>query len=141
MFLLGAYVSTNKNIQKKILSINALVYLTLYLISCVVASNIGLGIGNNINVISYVLLCLLVFKLAFTQPNLSETLLSGNDISYGVYIYHMPIINLLLYYGIHETTISFALSFSLTFFLAMLSWIVIEKPSLKLKKIAFRKYS
>ena len=141
MFLLGAYLSTNKKLQQKILSINASVYLFLYLISYYLSSILGTGTGNKINFISYIFLSLLIFKLAYTRPHLSTNLLSGNDISYGVYIYHMPIVNLFLYYGLYQTVMSFALSLLITFLMAIISWIVIEKPSLKLKKMTLRKYS
>jgi peptidoglycan/LPS O-acetylase OafA/YrhL len=52
------------------------------------------------------------------------------DLSYGVYIWHAPVINLLLVLGL----LSFPLSLLLTFSLATLSWFCLEKPFLKLKR-------
>lgn len=140
MFMAGAYISTNQKIQKNILSVNAFTYLTLYLASYFLASKYNLGTGNGINIVSYTLLCFLVLKLAYTKPTLSWKLLRGNDISYGIYIYHMPVVNLMLFYGTHGTTSSFITAIATTIGTAAISWFCIEKPFLKLKKIALRKY-
>jgi peptidoglycan/LPS O-acetylase OafA/YrhL len=141
MFMAGAYISISPKIQKNILSVNAFVFLILYLASYFIASKYSLGTGNAINVVSYILLCFLVFKLAFTKPTLSRKLLRGDDISYGIYIYHMPIVNLMLFYGIQATTSSFITAVMATVTTAIISWFFIEKPSLRLKKITLRKYA
>lgn len=52
------------------------------------------------------------------------------DLSYGAYIWHMPVINLLLVLS----NPSAWLAISLTFFIATLSWFVVEKPALRLKR-------
>jgi peptidoglycan/LPS O-acetylase OafA/YrhL len=52
------------------------------------------------------------------------------DLSYGVYIWHAPVINLLLVVGI----LSVHLALVLTFSLAAMSWFFMEKPFLKLKR-------
>ena len=141
MFMVGAYISTNRDLQTKILSVNPLVYLVLYVASYYFALEYNLGVGNNINFISFILLCLLIFRLAYTNPSLSDQVLGGNDISYGIYIYHMPIINLWLFCKIQGTTISFVLAIVATICMAFISWYLIEKPALRLKKIALRSYS
>ncbi|WP_066801048.1 acyltransferase family protein [Sphingomonas soli] len=141
MFMLGAYVSTNQALQHKILSINPLIYLVLYAASYAAAAYFGIGTGNGINVVSYMLLSALIFSLAHYKPGLSNSLLQGNDISYGVYIYHMPIVNLFLYLGILGSAWHFAGALALTFAVSLLSWFCIEKPALKLKKMALRNYN
>jgi peptidoglycan/LPS O-acetylase OafA/YrhL len=82
--------------------------------------------------IGYLILSMLVLSVAFTRVNLSYKLLRGNDISYGLYIYHMVVINYLIYNGIQKH--QFLLTFMITFILAILSWKFVERPSLKLKK-------
>jgi peptidoglycan/LPS O-acetylase OafA/YrhL len=52
------------------------------------------------------------------------------DLSYGAYVWHMPIINLLLVLGIPSAP----LAVGLTFVVAALSWFFVEKPALKLKR-------
>ncbi len=141
MFMAGAYISINKKLQKHILSLDLLFYLILYISSYFLASKYNLGKGNGINFVSYILLCFLIFKLAYTKPTLSRNLLGGNDISYGVYIYHMPVVNLWLFYGIQTKMSSFITALVVTVSIATISWHFIEKPSLKLKKIGLRIYA
>lgn len=56
------------------------------------------------------------------------------DISYGAYIWHMPVINLLLVYQMH----SMPLAITLTLLIATLSWFLVEKPMLRLKHQSIR---
>lgn len=53
--------------------------------------------GNNLNPVQILALGCIVVSAAFTRAKLSENILRGNDISYGTYIYHMPIVNYLIY--------------------------------------------
>ena len=141
MFMLGAIVSTRKSLQEMILSVNAVVYLVLYLTTYVIAAEYNLGTGNGINFISYLLLCCVIFRLAYTKSTLSRKLLGGNDISYGIYIYHMPVVNLWLFSKIQGTPASFVTAMLSTIGIAVVSWYLVEKPALKLKKIAQRSYT
>ena len=139
MFILGAYVSTNKALQQRLLKINILIPLVLYLLTYYVALQAELGTDNSINFISFILLGWLVFKAAFTLPALSESLLHKNDISYGIYIYHMPIVNFMIYKQMIGSYLYLALALALTTTIALLSWRLIEKPALRLKKISLRR--
>jgi peptidoglycan/LPS O-acetylase OafA/YrhL len=79
------------------------------------------------------LLSMTVISAAYTQPRLSGKLLRGNDISYGVYIYHLLIINALLALGFKEQWWLVFPVLSATMLIAYLSWVFVEKPVLKLK--------
>jgi peptidoglycan/LPS O-acetylase OafA/YrhL len=68
-----------------------------------------------------------------------ENFLNKNDISYGIYLYHMPVVNFLIYNNISGSYFSFAICLILTVLLAIISWKVIEKPFLSLKKISLTK--
>jgi peptidoglycan/LPS O-acetylase OafA/YrhL len=79
-------------------------------------------------------LALVTFSAAFSSPTLSDRLLRRNDLSYGLYIYHLPVANVILLTGLlagHAAT-SAALVLSLAF--AYASWRLIEKPTLALKR-------
>ena len=52
----------------------------------------------------------------------------------------MPVINLLLFYKIQGTTLSFFIAMAITICISITSWLLVEKPFLKLKKNTFRKY-
>lgn len=93
------------------------------------------GDANYLGVFNMAALCLLVLAAAFTRPELAERLLHRNDISYGVYIFHMPVINMLLVNGLTGWT-GFWLSLGITTGLATLSWRYIEKPALGLRSWA-----
>lgn len=93
--------------------------------------------GKPLNIVTLVLLGMLAVSLAFTRPRLSSALLKGNDISYGVYLYHIPVINLMLFLGIGGTRgFTFVLAGALA--AAALSWRLIERPALALKNYSPR---
>ena len=140
MFVFGAFISRSKELEAIIRRGSVSGYLIAYLCSYFAASILGLPGGNEINVLSFILLACLITKVAHTKPSLSKRLVKGNDISYGVYIYHMPIVNFLLFKGISGTTGSLVLALFLVFCVAAASWFLVEKPSLKLKSVALRSY-
>lgn len=139
MFLLGAWVSTNEDLIKKVAETKLLYIVVLFGFVTFVAYMVGLEIqGNSINLFSFLCVALLVVKLAYTKPNLSKILLRNNDISYGVYIYHMLVINFLVYMGkVGQIRLVLLVIFT-TYVLAALSWFLVEKPALSLKKKTIR---
>lgn len=92
---------------------------------------------NNLSVISILLLSVLIVSVAFSKPALSEKLLRKNDISYGMYIYHMPIINLLLSLEMTQASFGFVVMLVLTITISMISWKFVEQPALALKKYSY----
>jgi peptidoglycan/LPS O-acetylase OafA/YrhL len=82
------------------------------------------------------LLAGLVLSVAFSFTGLSHALLRGNDISYGVYIYHMLIINSLLQLGMIGTPFYGVSAALIAALVALCSWRWIERPMLRLKKAA-----
>jgi len=68
------------------------------------------------------------------HPTLCDRLLHKNDISYGVYIYHMPIINIMLYYGLLSKLSYVAMAVTLTIAIATCSWFIIERPAIRRNK-------
>jgi peptidoglycan/LPS O-acetylase OafA/YrhL len=73
-----------------------------------------------------------VLSFAFTWPN-AASILRGNDLSYGIYLYHMPIIITLSLFGFDGRIIDWFIVFggSLTF--AGLSWYLLERHALRFK--------
>ena len=139
MFALGAYVSTNKKLQEKLLQINILVPLCLYVLTYYIALEAELGTDNSINFLSFIFLGWLIIKAAFTFPTLSDSILHKNDISYGIYIYHMPIVNFMIYQQFTHSYLYLSLALLLATTMAMFSWRLVEKPALRLKKISLRR--
>lgn len=84
----------------------------------------------------YMLLGATILSAAFSMPKLSSKLLRENDISYGIYIYHMPVANFVLYkFGASFETM--IVSATLCVLFAFVSWKLVEYPALKLKKRQF----
>jgi len=137
MFLLGALFQLNFEFFYKLLSGKFFLVLLAYVGAAafpVFFLNGGSSsFGNLMNPVLFPLLAMLVFSAAYTSVNLSDRLLRGNDISYGAYIYHMPFINWLIY---NSYSPSYIVGFYLLLFVvvfSILSWVLLEKPFLKLK--------
>ena len=56
------------------------------------------------------------------------------DLSYGLYIWHMPVINLLLVFNLQSLWAAIAL----TPVFATTSWFLVEKPMLKLERSSLK---
>ena len=88
---------------------------------------------NPLGIVSVIVLGITVISLAYTVPHLSRTLLRHNDISYGIYIYHMPIVNLMVQHGLLRRYSYFWLAILLTTAVAIVSWKWLESPLLRMK--------
>ena len=73
-----------------------------------------------------------VFWLAYVPGGLLRTYNQLGDYSYGIYIYHYPVQQILMHWiGGFSAVGLFALSFPLVVCLAILSWVLVERPALK----------
>jgi peptidoglycan/LPS O-acetylase OafA/YrhL len=74
----------------------AAVFLTVALLTHYFHTFPVLSTGNSTGVLNYLTIVALVFSAGYSGRSLSDRILSRNDISYGIYIFHMPIVNVLL---------------------------------------------
>lgn len=88
---------------------------------------------TTISLVSNIILSMLTISCAFTLPNLSEKIMRGNDLSYGIYIFHMPVFNYFLATGVLVTAPVFMGIILLIIGIGFLSWRLIERPALQLK--------
>ena len=72
--------------------------------------------------------------MAYTFPTTSNKLLKGNDISYGVYIYHGLVLSVISQYKLFGDANYVIVISGITLVLATLSWLFIERPVLRMKK-------
>ena len=91
------------------------------------------GRSNVLGLFNYFALCALILSVAYTRRNFSDRLLRQNDISYGTYIIHMPVINALHHTG-NSGVMTLVAAVVLTLGLATVSWHWIEKPALRRKR-------
>ena len=139
MFLLGVLLQKHIWFVERFLHGKALLWLGVLTVWSVIAYFLGLPCqGNYLNPVSALLLGLLTISLAYSRVGTLKWLIGNYDISYGVYIYHMLIINLLLFYGGGQPWGNLTILVVGSVVIATLSWVFIEKPALSLKKIAFR---
>jgi peptidoglycan/LPS O-acetylase OafA/YrhL len=135
MFLTGIFVQKNFDLIGKYLENQAPVIFILYCSLALLIKKANLFyIGSQINPLTFMLLVPTIFSLAYSKRELSLRLLKKNDVSYGIYIYHMPIVNAMIYLGVSRTIHSQVLALSSALLIAVVSWFFIEKPSLMLKK-------
>lgn len=139
MFLLGVIVQKYFAFFYRLLAGRLLLLLPIYFLACYIGGIFNADFGNTFNPLLFFVLAMLIFSAAYSYPNTAGRLLKDTDISYGVYLYHMPIINFFLYLHYPKTyTMGFVILF-LTAFTSFISWLVIEKPALTFSKNIFRK--
>ncbi len=112
-------------------------YLAIVIVGMCIQAYFSIDIsGNRLALPVTIPLSALVLSAAFTKQELARNVLAHNDVSYGIYIYHMPIINFLLYIK-HDARGLDALVTMLVFtvLFAAISWNYIEQPSLRLKSL------
>lgn len=92
---------------------------------------------NFFGLVSHLLLWLLVLSAAFTYKKLSQTLLKGVDISYGIYIYHMLVVNSLLSIDLtfFSNSVKLLIALVCTIIFGICSWFFVEVPFLRKKLI------
>ncbi len=110
-----------------------LFFLTYLCLSSVLHHFFGFQLGNRIGPFLYLMLIPVLISAAYSLAGLSNRVLRKNDFSYGIYIYHMPVVNYMVYNGFSGQSSYFALALLFTVVLSFLSWWLVEKPCLGLK--------
>lgn len=115
-------------------------FLGLYFLLIVLHELAGVGgaTGNNLNPVQIIALGSLIVSAAFSNVSFSKKILRGNDISYGLYIYHMPIVNFLIFKEIFGGQ-GMIVCLVATVIMGGLSWRFVEKPVLGLKSYSIAK--
>jgi len=85
---------------------------------------------NGLSFVMLLLLTGLTFSLAFTRIGISKSILKGNDFSYGIYIYQMPILNVFFHLHFNTSFSQLICSIGLCFLMGVISWFAIEKQIL-----------
>jgi peptidoglycan/LPS O-acetylase OafA/YrhL len=84
------------------------------------------GADNELGLFYFFCYVGLVIWFAFGLPYVRLSV----DLSYGTYIWHMPVINFFLVVGIRNVPLAIAAIFGI----ATLSWFLVERPALRLKR-------
>jgi peptidoglycan/LPS O-acetylase OafA/YrhL len=133
MFLLGVLIQRNFDKLKTILEGKFLFWLPVFLGLEMLVRNQSLAYAFYLLPVARTAMACMVVSAAFSAKGLSSKLLRGHDISYGVYLYHMIVMNACLYLGFQANYSTALIVFVGAYALGILSWISVEKPSLALK--------
>jgi peptidoglycan/LPS O-acetylase OafA/YrhL len=135
MFLVGVLYQRNCDVIRGWLGGS---FVACFFTYCVVGfigrDLLGWSFGNALSPQVFIALTAVIFAAAFSGITLSDGLLRRNDLSYGLYIYHMPVVNFVLAMGLVGSTANLFIVIGATLALAYGSWRWVEKPTLSLKK-------
>ncbi|NBQ69487.1 MAG: acyltransferase [Nitrosomonadaceae bacterium] len=137
LFAFGVLAYLWKDKLYKLCRERLLYFLALYVGCRVILSMFGLS-STQVHtgllcLVVYPMLGLVVYSFAFSWQNLSGQLLKGHDYSFGIYIYHMPVIYAALHWGIDGLQGLGLVSITVGL-LAVASWRLVERPALGLKQ-------
>ena len=117
------------------------VFVVLILMSCLLCvegesfASILLPIDNMfVKILSKFLLAAVTISAAFSYKTISNVLLRSHDISYGMYIYNMLVVNVFISLNFRNDVKYLFLALFLNIVLAFISWFLIERKFLRLKK-------
>jgi peptidoglycan/LPS O-acetylase OafA/YrhL len=131
LFLTGVIFQRLKLHNSRLIYNKALYWIILYVTFSLTLSDVLNPVV--FSVIYDFLLAFCALSMAYTLPGAAKKILRSNDISYGVYIYHGLILTVLVQEKIATHVNLFELII-MTYIIAYLSWIFIEKPFINLKK-------
>jgi peptidoglycan/LPS O-acetylase OafA/YrhL len=135
MFLLGVLIQRNWHALRGKLMGRAHWWFLGYLFVCMLARLLHIGVGgNDINPIFLLPLAGLVISFAMSVRGLSERVLRQQDVSYGLYIYHALVIQVMRRLGLPSVMVTIAISLAI----AVISWIFVERPFLIRKRGSLR---
>jgi peptidoglycan/LPS O-acetylase OafA/YrhL len=141
LFLVGVVFQKLQIYKSRFIFNKAHYWVAAYLLFVYVASAFLIPVSLlTFTFIKYIILGFTVISLAYSLPGIAKKLFSGNDISYGIYIYHGLIMTVIVQLKLNA---SFNLFFIvlMTYIAATLSWLFIEKPFIKRKEKTIKEVS
>lgn len=128
-FLFGITMYKYRDKLNKYVENNVLLFLGLYVFVCLFEVNLFIY-----DVIKQVLFSVFLFSFVFSYRSLSSKIVGNNDFTYGVYIYHMLIVNVMVEKGISGGVQNLMIVLVFSLICGALSYFLVEKPFLKMKK-------
>ena len=128
-FLFGMTLYRYKDNLLKYVEDKVIVYLGLYVIMNMIQIDMFLY-----DILKQVVLSVFIFSFVFSYKYVSYKILGNNDFTYGVYIYHMLIINVMVEKGIMGGVQNLMIVLVLSLICGLLSYFLVEKPFLNMKK-------
>lgn len=141
-FIVGVLLYLHFNKIKKYLENKGLLWLGIYIVFFLLFDKY-LGLyhdlysPNLLGVVADAILGVTVLSLAYTNPGLSHKILKGNDYSYGVYVIHMIVTNVMVELLFTHNFWFLMGGIVVVFIMAFLSWSFVERPALALKNKSY----
>ena len=133
MFLLGVFYQRKFNLFYPLLKGKAIICFFVYVCTAVIMRHFGASFENTLNPILYVIMSCLIFSTAYSYPSLSKKMLRGTDISYGVYLYHMPFVNVMIFISGSKIYLAGLAVAAATIVMSLVSWFYVERKALNFK--------
>lgn len=139
LFLLGVLLQRNREFVARYLQDKAALWLSVYVLLGVGLSKFGVPIGGNcLHPVCATVLAFVTVSLAYSYADRLTNLLRDTDISYGIYIYHMVVFNILVSVGATNRVSVFLLGLGIVVVVALLSWTYVEEPAMRLKEYSVK---
>jgi peptidoglycan/LPS O-acetylase OafA/YrhL len=130
MFLLGVTLQRFEAFKSRLIAGKGLHWIAAYVLLMIALPELS----PFTTVLSYLILGISAVAVAYTVPRASELVLRGQDISYGVYIYHGLVVNLLLELKMRRGLYEVGVVLIAAFAVGAVSWKFIEEPFLRKKR-------
>jgi peptidoglycan/LPS O-acetylase OafA/YrhL len=137
MFLFGFWLASDTPLREYLQKTHLIYLLLAYVLSMNFIGSYAANASNSINPVSFVLLACIVLKVSALRlpiPGRLQSFLETTDFSYGLYLYHMPLLNLLLVLALFSPLANIGLLTGITLLAAIASWYLIERPALSHKR-------
>jgi len=142
MFLVGVSIQKNWSTVRGWLTGRAHWWGLGYAIVCAAGGWLHVNAGYDFMNPLYLLpLAGFIVSLPMSAPQLSARILRHHDLSYGLYLYHMLVVHLLVALAAPSGWAGIAAAIMVSLGLAALSWTLVEKPYLRGKRGALRSFN
>lgn len=128
-FLIGIFFYKEREFTESYLENKMFVYLALYAAVCYLHVDFFMY-----DVLKQIFFAFFVFSFILSYRSLSYRLMKNNDFTYGIYIYHMLIVNIFVQNRLVGGAEYLMMILALSILCGILSYFLIEKPFLSMKK-------
>jgi peptidoglycan/LPS O-acetylase OafA/YrhL len=129
MFMAGVVLQRVSAYNSKLIFGKGFYWIAIYLLFLFIAPS-----STATNVVAGFILAVSTISLGYTLPGISHKLLRGNDISYGVYIYHGLLINIMVTMQLFNRIEYLFVVWIGTYVAGYLSWMLVERNFLRRKR-------
>jgi peptidoglycan/LPS O-acetylase OafA/YrhL len=133
MFMAGVVLQRVDAYKSPLIFGKGFLWIAAYLLFCYMVPPSAASL-----VASQLILAVCTISLAYTLPGIANKILRGNDISYGVYIYHGLILNIAFTMHLFHRIEYLLIVWVGAYLAAYLSWVLVEQKFLRRKREKLR---